>query len=201
MDKGHIIFLNGTTSSGKTTIAKALQENLSEPYLHVSGDDFISMFPQKILGPADQDEGIQSHGHFDTIISGLHKCVAALANSGNNIIVDHVLHKEGWLEECVENWQGLEVLFVAVKCPLEILEQRERERRDRQIGGARNQFERVHAHGLYDIEVDTAVLTADECVTRIIELVKKPPTASAFQEIANKLTTEANEISKAKEAG
>jgi len=48
MEKGHIIFLNGTSSSGKTTIAKALQESLSEPYMRISVDDFIGKYPQWI---------------------------------------------------------------------------------------------------------------------------------------------------------
>ena len=33
-----IIYLNGPSSSGKTTLAKALQESLEEPYLHIGID-------------------------------------------------------------------------------------------------------------------------------------------------------------------
>ncbi len=190
MDKGHIIFLNGISSSGKTMIAKALQENLAEPYMHVSGDDFIGMYPEWFWGPAGQEETFM---HFiPAIISGLHRCVAALAKSGNNLIVDHVLQEKGWLKECVENWDGLDVLFVGVKCPLEIAEQREEERGDRNIGTARHQYKRVHTHGVYDLEVDTSLLTVDECVTRIMELLQKKPTKVAFQEIANGFAAEAS---------
>lgn len=75
---------------------------------------------------------------------------------------------------------------MGVKCPLEIVEQREKERGDRNIGMARYQFERVHAHGLYDIEVDTSVLNVDECVTRIMALINDKPKEGAFQKLATR---------------
>ena len=184
MDKGHIIFLNGTSSSGKTTIAKALQESLSEPYMRISGDDLIDMYPQWIWG---QNGGKEMFARvLPAIISGLHGCVAALASSGNNIILDHVLQEKEWLKECIKKWEGLEVLFVGVRCPLEIVEQREVERGDRNIGTARYQFERVHIHECYDIEVDTSVLTVEACVAKITEMIQVRPTMTAFDEITNR---------------
>src|SRR5258708_20337366 len=41
----HIIFLNGTSSAGKTSIARLLQEQLPAPYLHIALDTFLNMFP------------------------------------------------------------------------------------------------------------------------------------------------------------
>ena len=49
MNKGKIIVLNGVSSSGKTTLAKALQEALDEPYTRLSIDDFINMMPEKLI--------------------------------------------------------------------------------------------------------------------------------------------------------
>lgn len=184
MKKGHVVFLNGTSSSGKTTLAKALQERLPEPYMYVSLDNFFHMYPEKYLNPTNQDEAMILARLIPAVVSGFHKSIASLAQSGNHILVDHVLEENGWLNECVENWKGLEVLFVGVKCPLEIAEQRERERGNRNIGTARYQLERVHAHGLYDIEVDTSVLNVEECVTRITALINDKPKEYAFQELA-----------------
>ena len=39
MKQGNIIFLNGTSSSGKTTQAKTLQQVLEEPYVYMSCDE------------------------------------------------------------------------------------------------------------------------------------------------------------------
>lgn len=186
MKNGHVIFLNGTSSSGKTTIAKSLQEKLREPYMYVSIDHYFHMYPDWFLNPTTQNGAMVLAQLTPAIISGLHQSVAALAHAGNNVIVDHLLQDKGALEECVEKWVGLDVLFVGVKCPLKVAEQREKKRGNRNIGTARSQFEIVHAHGLYDIEIDTSKLTVDECVTRIMELVYDKPKESAFQELASR---------------
>ena len=199
MDKGRIIFLNGTSSSGKTTIAKALQEGLSEPYMRLSIDDFIDMYPQWLWGPKGGKEMYLRI--LPSIISGLHGSVATLARSGNNIILDHVLQEKEWLKECVEKWDGLEVFFVGVKCPLEIAEQREKERGDRNIGTARHQIERVHIHEQYDLEVDTSVLTVEECVSKIEKGLAKKPTTTAFDKIAERYAAKTGKISEIKNTG
>jgi chloramphenicol 3-O phosphotransferase len=186
MKNGHVIFLNGTSSSGKTTIAKALQEKLTEPYMYVSIDNFFHMYPERFLRPTSREEAIVLEHLVPAVLSGLHRSVASLARAGNNVLVDHVLQEDGLLKECVENWVGLDVLFVGIKCPLEVAEQREKERGDRNIGTVRYQFERVHIHDLYDIEIDTSLLNVDECVTRIMELISNKSKAPAFQELAAK---------------
>jgi chloramphenicol 3-O phosphotransferase len=44
-----ILFLNGTSSSGKTTIAREFQRIWRDPTLYASIDSFIFMFPEHIL--------------------------------------------------------------------------------------------------------------------------------------------------------
>lgn len=43
-----IIYLNGPSSCGKTTLAKSLQNAFSEPYLHIGIDKLIGFMPAKI---------------------------------------------------------------------------------------------------------------------------------------------------------
>ncbi|MDT8307269.1 MAG: hypothetical protein RRC07_15155 [Anaerolineae bacterium] len=42
MDNGTIILINGTSSSGKTAIVKAVQNVMAAPYLEARLDRFIS---------------------------------------------------------------------------------------------------------------------------------------------------------------
>ncbi|MBL1241828.1 MAG: chloramphenicol phosphotransferase, partial [OCS116 cluster bacterium] len=42
-----IIFLNGASSTGKTSIVKALQDLLEDNYLHIGIDKFLGMMPEK----------------------------------------------------------------------------------------------------------------------------------------------------------
>ncbi len=186
---GHIIFLNGTSSAGKTTIARALQDTLETAYMRASLDDFFNLYPEKLLQPKNEEEAQVFMRLIPQVVSGFHRSIAAFASTGNNVIVDHVLEEEVWLKECVAAWEDYDVLFVGVKCPLDVAEQREKDRGDRSIGLARYQFERVHRHNLYDLELDTSALTVEECVAKIMTLIHNEPQKTAFQELSIRYST------------
>ena len=42
-----IVLLNGVGSAGKTSIARALQSIVLQPYLHVQMDAFMAMLPER----------------------------------------------------------------------------------------------------------------------------------------------------------
>jgi chloramphenicol 3-O phosphotransferase len=93
------------------------------------------------------------------IIAAYRSTVAAVARTGLSVIVDDVLFEEDdWLS-WRQHLAGLDVVWVGLKVPLDVLEQRERERGDRVAGQARSQHALVHRHATYDVEVDTASLT------------------------------------------
>ena len=54
---GRIIFLNGAAAAGKSTLAKAVQATLDEPFLHISSDQLVDagVLPQRRddVGPFD----------------------------------------------------------------------------------------------------------------------------------------------------
>ncbi|WP_205128715.1 phosphotransferase-like protein [Burkholderia ubonensis] len=62
---------------------------------------------------------------------------------------------------------GFNLLVVGVVAPLEVIEERERNRGDREIGLARWQYQRVHADMKYDLVVDTSVCTPREAALHI----------------------------------
>ncbi len=43
-----IIYINGPSSSGKTTLAQALQQEFDVPFLHIGIDRVIGMMPNKL---------------------------------------------------------------------------------------------------------------------------------------------------------
>lgn len=194
MPAGRIIFLNGTSSSGKSTLARALQSRLPEPHMHVAIDAFFHMYPERIWNATRQEDHDAFLRLVPSVVSGVQRSVAALAGAGNRLILDHVLEDPAWLRECVERWDGLDVLFVGVRCPLPELERREAARGDRAAGLARYQFERVHTHGLYDVELDTSVLDVDACVTRIVEALARGGGPRAFARLRRHGTHDAPEV-------
>jgi chloramphenicol 3-O phosphotransferase len=184
---GKIIILNGTSSSGKTSIVRALQEILDEPFLDAGIDKFIWMLPRRYLDQPlwDQVLGRATEagpvGH--RLMSGMHQTIAALSRAGNNVVADHVLVERQWLEECARLFSELPALFVGVRCPLAVLEQREAARKDRTLGQARAQFHLVHAHGIYDLEVDTSASSAEACALQIKQRLEDGNPPDAFRRL------------------
>lgn len=181
MEQGTIIILNGTSSSGKTSILESLQTLLDEPYLNAGIDKFIFMLPERwlnhplwddVLGRASE-AGEMGHRLF----SGMHHAIKALSCSGNNVIADHVLVEPAWARECAVLFADLPAYLIGVRCPLEVIEAREAARGDRTLGQAKKQFERVHAYTRYDLEVDTSLLSPAECAAQIKARLASPPDA------------------------
>lgn len=179
MSVGNIIFLNGTSSSGKTTLARELQNRLSEPYLHFSIDSFLAMLPEKYFSGAEE---MALPNVISPIVSGMHRSIAAFADAGNNIIVDHVLQLKEWLNDCVNILSDYPVFLVGVHCPLQELERRE-SIRDREPGTARYQFDIVHAHGEYDVQVNTLVDSPEICADKVINAFHKEAKPLAFDRL------------------
>ena len=46
--KADIIFMNGTSISGRSSIAKALQEIIETPCIHWCIDDYLSVYQQEL---------------------------------------------------------------------------------------------------------------------------------------------------------
>ena len=176
---GKVIFLNGTSSSGKSTIAKELQRVLPDPYLHVSIDAFFHQLPHPFFA-ANPERFVQE---LPRLVAGFNSSCAAVARTGLNIIVDTVLQEPSWVRPCAVAFEGLAVVFVAVRCSLATLESREKLRGDRRVGMARYQYDRVHSHGVYDVEVDTSVMPLEPCVAKIIEYVQSGQEPSAFKKL------------------
>ncbi len=78
-----------------------------------------------------------------------------------------------------------------MRLPVEILVRRERERDDRMVGLGRGHHEQVHAHGIYDMEVDTSVLSARECGQRIAERLRNGQPPDAFSRLSAELAWKA----------
>jgi chloramphenicol 3-O phosphotransferase len=113
--------------------------------------------------------------------AGFHRAVAGMAQAGNDVVADHVLSEPWRLQDCLDTWEGLDVVFVGVHCPRTELERRERVRGDRVPGQAAAQLAQVHRHGLYDFECDTSASSPRECALAIREFLARAPAERAFE--------------------
>ena len=184
--KYQIIYLNGPSSAGKTTLAKGLQEALDTPFLHIGIDKIIGLMPEKLnnwtggntpLG-FSWKASLDAEGHpiqelqvgpfarkmSDTFV----EVVVHLAQMGHSLIVDDVALTDQELTTWKRRLQKFQVLYVGVKAPLAALEQREQLRGNRIIGSARSQFQKLKYGTDYDLIVDTSQMTLKQCIEEIL---------------------------------
>ncbi|MBC8137699.1 MAG: AAA family ATPase [Fibrella sp.] len=187
MSVGRVIVLNGPSSAGKSTLCKALQKTSDEYWWHVQMDTFTTMQPTWVMpepAPGEKDHLSWNHEvRLAGFLSGYYQCIRVLALAGNNVIADAGFLKVEWLLEQIDALDGIDSLYVGVFCPLEEVERRELARGDRQPGYARSQYEVVHNHGPYDVEVDTSLLGPDEIARVIRKALATPPYPKAFTRI------------------
>lgn len=192
-----IILLNGCSSSGKTTIARAIQHLSKKPWLLIGIDTFIQMMPPAYVGFGDKaDQGfhfIPEHdeigplmriecGPFgDAVIDSTPNVIQTLVNGGHNVILDEVLFGEEDLARYTEALEHQPIYFIGVMCDLKILQERELLRGDRAIGLGRDQFGRVHTpERSYDMTVDTTHTSAFDCANAILRFIEENPNPQGF---------------------
>jgi chloramphenicol 3-O phosphotransferase len=170
-----VIVLNGGSSSGKSSIARELQELLPELWLTVGVDTFIHALPGKGDSPrADitysPDGGVRTGALFRSHEQGWYHGLVAMVRHGVPVILDEVLLAGAVAQASLRSTlEGLDVCWVGVRCDPSVAERREAQRVDRTMGMARLQAEAVHEGVLYDIEVDTTHLSPKECAEIIAE--------------------------------
>ncbi len=161
--RGRVILLNGASSSGKSSIGRALQGLLAGPWF---------FFPIDSLGAmrATHHTRALNDVGLDAILRrtrlGYHRAVAALASVGNDVIMDYPLSEPWRLADLLDVLDGCDVTLVDVHCSSDELTRRERARGDRPVGLARAQSQ-VHAQDDNDIVVDTTTTDPETCARTI----------------------------------
>jgi chloramphenicol 3-O phosphotransferase len=179
---GRIVLLHGTSSSGKTTVARAVQALAEEPWLRLGIDVFWTAIDERWMEHGAhaaegfvwlEDATIAAGPVGQRLAAGMRAAVAACGRRGNNLLVDDVFIDPGWLEAWRAELVGLNWLLVGIFAPLQVLEERERIRGDRLKGEARAQVDVIHAGIDYDLTLDTASQSPEECARAILKALAR----------------------------
>jgi len=157
-----ILILNGASSAGKTGLCKKIQDVLDWPCIHLEEDRFV----YGTVHPRFLQAGV-GETTFERTMLGYYRSLAAFASAGFCVLADTGFYSKSLVETCTHELRDRKVCMIGVHCSRAELERREKLRADRPAGLAKSQYETIHAHVRYDIEVDTSVQSLDECAERI----------------------------------
>jgi chloramphenicol 3-O phosphotransferase len=195
---GQIVILNGTPRSGKSSIAAVIQNTFEGVWMNLGVDRFKQMTPERFqpgIGLRPGGERPDLEPLVVILYRAMYEAIATHSRLGPNVVVDVGHHDaysvpRGILPDCARRLKGLPVLFVGVRCPIEVVMERRRA-----TWGAGNADDgsvpkpvslwqqAVHTPGLYDLEVDTSVLSSGECAELIRQRLHDGPPPSAFQRL------------------
>lgn len=194
---GRIVILNGVPRAGKSSIIAALQARGN--WINLGVDAQNASLPQALLpgiGLRPGGERPDLEPLVERLYRALYQSIAAHAREGFDVVVDVGHHDAysrplGILPACARLLAGLDVLFVGIHCPLDIIMARRNAQPDSiYVKGAgvpapvRRWQEAVHVPGLYDLELDTGSLTPQDCATRIDAALASPNPNPAFARLA-----------------
>ena len=202
---GQIIILNGAPRSGKSSIVAAIQRTFDGPWMNLGVDVFVrEVTPPRYrpgigLRPGEPDHPVGPL--VPVLYAALYDSIAAHSRAGLNVVVD-VGHYDGAiLADSARRLVGLPVMFVGVRCPIEVIMARRNagqpgRENDYATGSASEPVpaavlrwqNAVHVPGVYDLEVDTSTQSPDECAAAIRRRLDTGAPGSAFARLADQRT-------------
>lgn len=206
-EQGTIIILNGTSSAGKSSMARALLAHLPAPAVHRGIDYWLQQAPLGFLralpaeSPAAGEGWVLRFGRAGIVgvelgpegrrwMAGMYRAAAGLARAGVHVVMDDVIFDPGVLRSAVTILTPYRPLFVGVRCVLPVAEAREWARGDRPPGLARTFAPLVHTHGCYDLEIDSDAGSPEEWAARIATALAADHPRTAFATLAARYAQE-----------
>jgi chloramphenicol 3-O phosphotransferase len=182
---GKIVILNGAPRSGKSSIARVIQDTSNGIWMNLGVDLMIAATPRRYRPGIGLRPGEPDHAAAVVVAplyAAMWDAVAAHSRHGINVVADVGMYDRTIIEDCLRRLEGLPVLFVAVQCPIEEIMKRRAETNDppRYVVGTPDDpipapvqrwQDQVHGHGIpYDVEVDTSMMSPQECSAVIRKL-------------------------------
>lgn len=165
MEKGRIVFLNGVTSAGKTSIVEAIQDR-DDVFFYVVANDLF----QEMIGERYLRENYWKY--LSEVILLMYHTAKLYSDMGKHVLIDGILVERA--EIAPHYQQLLEILrenpldVIDVHCPLEICRQRNLQRGDRYENQSEEQLACMAQDIAYRMRVDTSRYSPRECADQIV---------------------------------
>ena len=208
-EPGQIVILNGAPRAGKSSIVKVIQETFEGVWMNLGVDVFArGVTPEQYQpgvglrpgpGPGLGSDGSELEPLVPVFYAALYESIAAHSRLGLNVVTDFGHHgaiHPHLLGDCARRLAGLPVLFAGVRCPIEEIMKRRNESPPGRYAVSSPDVpvpppvhlwqEEVHKPGVYDLEVDTSLLSPEACAATIRERLDTGPPPSAFRQLAQR---------------
>ena len=185
-----LVVLNGASSSGKTSLARALQSLWPRPLVLSGIDVLIGGWPERFatLPGADGSPAAPSSGI--RIVPGLgpppswipefgddfyamtrlaHESWALISRGGVDQVIDHVIIDATLRTQAREIL--LDAFWVGVMCDVDELVRRETKRGDRYVGFASGTSAVVHQEMTYNLVIDTTATPTEILARQIYDVI------------------------------
>ncbi len=209
VNPGQIVILNGAPRAGKSSIVRVIQDTFEGVWMNLGVDVFArGVTPKRYQpgiglrpgpGPGFGGDAPELEPLVPTFYAAVYESIAAHNRLSLNVVTDgghHGAIHPDVLGDCARRLAGLPVLFVGVRCPIEVIMKRRNEGQPgRYVVGSpddpipppvRLWQEEVHKPGIYDLEVDTSQLSAQDCAEEIRQRLAEGPPCTAFQQLAER---------------
>ncbi len=158
--KPDVILLNGPSSAGKSSIAKALRQKLHDrgSAVIISLDDYLQMSANEPIWEAD----------VFAVMPRMCADISKALQDGKTVIIDHVITSFRIWQALCNAASGFQMKTVLVRCDVETLRRREAERGDRRAGSAEASLRYLYPKTGYDLCVDTSEASAAVLAEKIL---------------------------------
>lgn len=186
-----IVVLNGAPRSGKSSIASVIQERFDGAWMALGVDHARAMTPPKAQPGIGLRPGEPMHpaaAFVPRLYAAFWSSVAAHADAGFDVVSDVGLYDPSIAAEAARRLHGRPVLFVGVRCPVDVVLERRRAAAPGAYSIDREPAVRwddaVHSYWTYDLEVDTSTLSPEGCAAAIRRHLDDGPPPTAFARLA-----------------
>lgn len=191
--------LNGVPRSGKSSIAAAIQDTFDGVWTNLGVDAWRAMTPRRCqpgVGLRPGGEAPDLEPLVVVLFQAMYDAIAAHSRLGLDVVVDVGHHDaysrpRGILPDCARRLGDLPAWFVGVRCPIEVVMERRRATwpaitpADGSVPEPVLRWQTaVHEPGIYDLEVDTSLLTPEQCARSIRQRIERGPAPDAFRRLA-----------------
>jgi chloramphenicol 3-O phosphotransferase len=190
------LVLNGVPRAGKSSIVEAIQTTFDGVWMNLGVDVARSMTPARYQPGIGLRPGEPHHvaaPFVPLLYAAVYESIVAHSRVGLNVVAEFGHHDLGVLSECARQLAGLPALFVGIRCPLDVIMARRNVSPpgsyatgevDDPPAPVRLSQKTVHVPGVYDLEVDTSVLTPEECADAIRRRLADGVRFTAFDRLA-----------------